>query len=227
MSQSSWHSSALGRLIHATEARLLGQALEGVFGPVQLQLGHWGQGLELWPLQSPRRPLLIAATPGLDTHVVARLTHLPIPGACADAVLLAHSLEFGDDPLALLREADRVLMGEGTLLVLGFNPASPWGWRAAASRSGFPPGLLRVITERRVREWLSLLNYEIEPVRHGLYALPFGAAEHAPASTRRGWVYPFPAGVYLLRARKRLYGVTPLRVRLRPAVLGGVLEPSG
>ena len=78
-----------------------------------------------------------------------------------------------------------------------------------------------------MREWLSLLNYEIEPARHGLYSLPFGAADGAPASTRRGWVYPFPAGVYLLRARKRLYSVTPLRARLRPAVLGGVHEPSG
>lgn len=227
MLESSWHSSALGRLIHATEARLLAQALEGVFGPVHLQFGHWGQGLELWALQSPRRPLLFAPGPGMDTHVVARLTQLPIAGACADSVLLPHSLEFGHDPLALLREADRVLMGEGTLLVLGFNPASPWGWRAAASRSGFPPGLQRVITERRVREWLSLLNYEIEPARHGLYALPFGAAEGAPPSTRRGWVYPFPAGVYLLRARKRLYSMTPIRPRLRQAVLGGVLEPSG
>lgn len=227
MSESSWHSSALGRLIHATEARLLAQALEGVFGPVQLQLGHWGQGLELWPAQPPRRPMLIAATPGLDTHVVARPTQLPLASAGADAVLLAHALEFGDDPLALLRETDRVLMGEGTLLVLGFNPASPWGWRAAASRSGFPPGLQRVITERRVRDWLSLLNYEIAPARHGLYTLPFGGSDAAPASTRRGWVYPFPAGVYLLSARKRLYSVTPLRARLRPAVLGGVLEPSG
>lgn len=227
MLESSWHSGALGRLTIATEARLLAQALEGVFGPVQLQLGHWGEGLELWPAQSPRRPLLCAPQPGLDTHAITRLSQLPLAGTCADAVLLAHALEFSDDPLALLREADRILMGEGTLLVLGFNPASPWGWRAAASRHGFPPGLQRVIPEWRVRDWLSLLNYELEPARQGLYTLPFGGEQRASASLRRGWVYPFPAGVYLLRARKRLYGVTPLRRRMRPAMLGGALEPSG
>jgi hypothetical protein len=43
---------------------------------------------------------------------------------------------------------------------------------------------------------------------------------------RRGWFYPFSAGVYLLKARKRLFGVTPLRARKRPAVLGGALEPT-
>jgi hypothetical protein len=46
---------------------------------------------------------------------------------------------------------------------------------------------------------------------------------------RRGWVYPWPAGAYLLKARKRLHALTPLRPRLkerRPSVLGGIAEPS-
>ncbi len=221
-----WQSGALGRMTIASEAQLLGRALEGVFGPVLLQLGHWGEGKELWPQGPQRRPQLIAPQPGAGTDAIARLAELPVANACADAVLLAHALEFSDDPLAVLREADRVLMGEGSLMVMGFNAASPWGWRAAASRRGFPPGLRRVIPLRRVQDWLSLLGYEIEPSRHCLYTLPFGGAGGAPASVRRGWFYPFPAGVYLLKARKRLYGVTPLRARLRPAMLGGALEPT-
>ena len=221
-----WQSGALGRMTIASEAALLGRALEGVFGPVLLQLGHWGDGKELWPQGTQRSPQLIAPQPNGATDVIARLAQLPVANACADAVLLAHALEFNDEPLAVLREADRVLMGEGSLIVMGFNPASPWGWRAAASRHGFPPGLQRVISARRVHDWLSLLSYEIEPARHCLYTLPFGGAEGAPVSVRRGWFYPFPAGVYLLKARKRLYAVTPLRARLRPAVLGGALEPT-
>lgn len=210
----------------SSEAELLARALEGVFGPVLLQVGHWGDGKELWPQGPQRRPLLIAPQAGSGTDLVSLLAHLPVANACADAVLIPHALEFSDEPLALLREADRVLMGEGSLIVIGFRPSSPWGWRAAASRRGFPPGSRRVISERRVHDWLSLLGYEIEPVRHCLYTLPFGGAGGAPSSLRRGWFYPFPAGVYLLKARKRLFGVTPLRARLRPAVLGGALEPT-
>jgi SAM-dependent methyltransferase len=221
-----WQSGALGRMTIASEAELLARAIEGVFGPVVLQLGHWGDGKELWPLGPQRRPLLVAPQPGRGTDVIARLAHLPVANTAADAVLLAHALEFSDEPLALLREADRVLMGEGCLIVMGFKPTSPWGWRAAASQCGFPPGLQRVIPERRVRDWLTLLGYEIEPTRHCLYTLPFGGAAGKPSSMRRGWFYPLPAGVYLLKARKRLFGVTPLRARLRPAVLGGALEPT-
>jgi len=210
----------------ASETELLAQALEGVFGPVLLQLGHWGDGKELWPTGPQRRPQLIAPQPGMGTDLVAQLAQLPVPNACADAVLLAHALEFSNEPLALLREADRVLMGEGSLIVMGFRPSSPWGWRAAVSCRGFPPGLQRVISERRVHDWLAVLGYEVEPARHGLYRLPLGAMGGTSSSTRRRWFYPFSAGVYLLKARKRLFGVTPLRARHRPAVLGGALEPT-
>ena len=53
---------------------------------------------------------------------------------CADAALLPHTLEFAADPYAVLREVDRVLVGEGQLLVLGFRPVEPVG-RARALES--------------------------------------------------------------------------------------------
>jgi SAM-dependent methyltransferase len=151
-----------------------------------------------------------------------------LASATADAVLLPHALEFERDPYAVLREADRILMGEGRLIVLGYRPASPWGWRAAASQNGFPPGLLRLLPESRVRDWLVLLGYEVECVRYYLYTLPFRSKATAPSevSVRRGWVYPLPAGGFLLKARKRLYGITPTRARRRRMVMSGALEPT-
>ena len=69
--------------------------------------------------------------------------------------------EFADDPDAIVCEFDRVLVAEGQLLVLGFQPGRLWGMRARWSRTGFPPGMRRVLSERRLREWLVLLGYEI------------------------------------------------------------------
>ena len=69
-----WQSGALGRMTIASEAQLLGRALEGVFGPVLLQLGHWGEGKELWPQGPQRRPQLIAPQPGAGTDAVARFS---------------------------------------------------------------------------------------------------------------------------------------------------------
>lgn len=220
-----WHRGVLGRTTIAAEADMLARALDGVFGPVALQMGRWGEATELWPSGSQRRLGVIAPEPGSGTDLVAHLAQLPVANACVDVVLLPHTLEFSSDPLAVLREADRVLMGEGCLLVIGFSPASPWGWRAAISRRRFPPGLQRAISARRVTDWLNVLGYEVEPARHGLFMLPFGSAARS-RGVRRRWFYPFPAGAYLIKARKRLYGVTPLRFRSRPAVLGGAFEPT-
>ena len=49
-----------------------------------------------------------------------------------------------------------------------------------------------------------------------------------PSMLRRGWFYPWPAAAYLIKARKRVYTLTPIRPRLRerPRVFGGLVEPE-
>jgi SAM-dependent methyltransferase len=149
-----------------------------------------------------------------------------------DAVLLPHTLEFASDPYAIVREVDRVLVGEGQLLVLGFRPWSLWGLRARGSRSGFPPGLRRVLPERRVRDWLVLLGYEVVASRRYLYCSPWSPGLSPGEATarilNRGITHPLPGSAYLLKARKRVYTLTPIRPRLRekPAVLGGLVKPT-
>ena len=45
-------------------------------------------------------------------------------------VVLPHVLEFEANPHQVLRESERVLIGEGHVVILGFNPWSLWGlWR--------------------------------------------------------------------------------------------------
>ncbi len=46
----------------------------------------------------------------------------------------------------------------------------------AASRTGFPPGMRRVLSERRVRDWLVLLGYEVVAAQHYLYRCPWSRA---------------------------------------------------
>lgn len=229
-----WQRSRLGRSLIQAEAQLLATTFDDVFGLELLQLGTWGMGRELLAPSRIRRQSVVAdaaeASAGAD--LIANLAHLPVNSGSVDAVLLPHTLEFAADPYAVLREADRVLFAEGQLIVLGFRPASLWGLRSAASRAGFPPGLRRILSARRVRDWLRLLSFEIVSVRRYLYHLPrppAGDIESAvPRMLRRGWFYPWPAAAYLIKARKRLYTLTPIRPRLRERhrVLGGLMEPS-
>jgi SAM-dependent methyltransferase len=230
---SSWWESALGRALLAAESELLSTALEDVFGWELLQIGAWGKARELLAGSRTRRQSLIAAAafPG-GADIIARPSLLPVSGDCVDAVLLPHTLEFAPDPYAVLREVDRVLTGEGQLLVLGFRPWSLWGMRARWSRTGFPPGMRRVLSEGLLREWLVLLGFEVVAAQRYLYLSPWSRGPSARAGTatvlRAGLTYPLPAGAFLLKARKRVYSLTPVRPRFRekPAVIGGLVKPT-
>ncbi len=224
-----WWASPLGAALIAAESQLLGEALEDVFGWELLQIGAWGGSRELLAGARTRHQAIVAA-PGLSAgaDIRARPTQLPVISDSIDAVLLPHILEFATDPYAIVREADRVLVGEGQLLVLGFRPWSLWGVRARFSGSGFPPGIRRVLSERRIREWLVLLGYEVVSAQHYLFRGPWSGGLAAGRMLRRGLTYPLPANAYLLKARKRIYTLTPIRPRFRerPAVLGGLVKPS-
>ena len=230
---SAWWETAIGRALLAAESELLGEALEDVFGWELLQVGAWGNGRELLAGSRTRRQSLIAAAGfPIGADIIARPSQIPINSDCVDAALLPHTLEFAPDPYAVLREVDRVLVGEGQLLVLGFRPWSLWGMRARWSRTGFPPGMRRVLSERLLREWLVLLGFEMVAARHFLYLSPWSRGlargEGTGRMLRRGLTYPLPAGAFLLKARKRVYTLTPVRARFRekPAVIGGLVKPT-
>lgn len=224
-----WFGSPRGAALLGLEAALVAEELDDCFGWEMLQLGAWGEGRALLRGARTRSQALAAVAPVAGADFVSRLTQLPVASDSVDAVVLPHTLEFESDPYAVLREADRVLAGDGKLVVLSFAPWSPWGLRAATTRDGHPPGLRRLISERRLRDWLRLLGYEVGESRRYLHELPWGEPEVGNARLRRSWWYPLPAGAFVLKARKRLHSLTPLRPLLRDrraSVLGGLTEPS-
>ncbi len=95
---------------------------------------------------------------------------LPFPENSIDAILMPHTLEFTSEPHATLREAQRVLVPEGRLIIIGFNPKSLWGLQHAsiylAQKLGICQhplitNLKEPIKYHRLRDWLSLLNFDI------------------------------------------------------------------
>ena len=210
------------------------EALDDVFGWELLQLGLWGPRDSLLSGCRTRRHAVVGSERSRlsDADVGARLSQLPVANGSVDAVLLPHTLEFETDPFAVVREADRVLAGEGQLIVLGFRPFSLWGFRSRAISRGYPPGLKRMLGVRRVCDWLELLGYDVGLNRSYLFAPPWGGVAPRPGVPsdllRRGWIKPWPAGAYLLKARKRVYTLTPIRPRARERVqpIGGLVKPT-
>ena len=169
-----------------------------------------------------------------------------------DAILLPHTLELVEDPYAVLREAERVLCAEGCLMICGFNPFSGWGLRRAFAhhlrRSVFPPQAERLLSERRLRDWVALLGFDVDSVYGYLGLLPTkgrpprsgdaAARETSAAAPAARAVAPTPpfatpraawtAGAYMLKVRKRVKTMTLVRPRrrVRQRVLVGAAEPT-
>jgi hypothetical protein len=114
-------------------------------------------------------------------------------------------------------------------MICGFNPFSGWGVRRAfahyVGRPAFPPQTRRMLSERRLRDWVAVLGFDVDSVYGYLGMLPTkGRPRAAAAETRAAWL----AGAYLLKARKRVKTMTLVRPRRRSRqrVLVPAAEPT-
>ena len=226
-----WLAGPFGRLLVAAEQSEVATALEHVFGNQFVQIGRWGPPDAFLPLaRTPRRALV--AEPGARGDCVSHASSLAIQSQSVDAVLLPHTLEFEPEPHEVLREVERVLVGEGHIVVLGFEPAGAWALRHYLTRQGFPPGLTRLLSRGRLRDWLRLLGFDVLETRRFVHALPIEGLSAGPVARglqRVGSRLDGRLGnAYLLKARKRVYSLTPIRPRRRQAqrLAGAVAEPT-
>ncbi|RQH00189.1 class I SAM-dependent methyltransferase [Paraburkholderia dinghuensis] len=167
------------------------------------------------------------------------LLDLPFEAQSVDLIVMPHTLEFTSDPHRLLREAERVLMPEGQLLIVGFNSLSLWGARQSASKltgQPFLPARQDLIAFTRLKDWIKLLGFELERGRFGCYRPPLATdkwlARYAfmEAAGDRWW--PIFGAVYMVTAIKRVQGmrlVGPLKVKkpvLAPSLTAAATTPS-
>jgi SAM-dependent methyltransferase len=224
---SDWFEGPLGARVLREEAALATLALDTVFGFELLQVGAWGPARHLLTGARTQHTTLLAPELATGVTLCAPLDSLPFRSDSIDAILLPHTLELVEDPYAVLREAERVLTGEGCLLICGFNPFSGWGagrmFNRYFGRPAFPPQTQRMLSERRLRDWVALLGFDVDSVHGYLGFLPLtgGLSEVHP---RRA----LTAGAYLLKARKRVSTLTLVRPRrrVRQRVLVGAAEPT-
>jgi len=237
-----WLASPRGQGLLREETRQVADALESVFGDHFLQIGHWG-GDRFLPFARTRRAAALCECPGAGASAVVAPECLGIQSDSVDAVLLPHVLETNSDPHSVLREVDRVLRPEGQLIVLGFNPLSLWGVRHTLSRRRFPAGVQRLISESRLRDWLSLLNFTVQQTSYYFYHAPLLRRPVADRDAEGGRqarravveglfrlgrrVTPL-AACYAIVASKELFPMTVIRPawKTRPRLVSGLVNPT-
>lgn len=150
------------------------------------------------------------------SQVRGRPDALPFVANCLDLLVLAHPLELSDQPHGVLREADRVLVGNGHLLLVGFNP---WSWYGLYRLFGVRrfPWDRHFYGFRRIKDWLSVLNFEIQDCRYAAFRPPIQSRilqqRTRALEIQARWRLDHLGGVYCVLARKLRVPVTPVRER--------------
>jgi len=241
--RSHWLETGTGAALLFEESCQVAAVFENVFGDQFLQIGAWGAPDLFRRHARTQRYAIVAANRGPGVDFVSAPEDLAVASDSIDAVFLPHLLETTVDPHAVLREVDRILRPDGHVVVAGFNSWGWWGLRHYLARGRFPAGGRRMVSEYRVRDWLNLLDYNVQPGRFYHLAPPIyrlqrpviGVADAGTsdagdgataAASYRGW-NPL-ASCYLLVARREVFTVTRIRpaFRRRTQLVGSLINPT-
>jgi len=150
-----------------------------------------GQGVVPWPAETRRLTALVEET------------HLPVPDALYDRIVLVHALENADSVRAMMREVWRVLAPEGKLLLVVPNRRSLW---ARSERTPFGHG--RPYSKGQLERLLSECLFSADRCERALFLPPFEA--RAFVRSAAWWervgekMWPEFAGVLLVEATKHV-----------------------
>ena len=221
-----WWQSKTGAYLLKQERAALNDTLPTIFGYYLVQSGCWGQPGMLTEASTIRTRLIVGECGAAGAGVAGDPCYLPFLSDAVDAVLLPHTLERVAEPEQVLREAERVLRGEGHVRVLGFHPWGPWGIMRHFRRDPWDGRFMRL---GRLKEWLGVLGFETVQIRHIVHRPPWrsrGMLLRSAFLDRLGW--RMTSGVYLIVAKKRVFSMTPLRrkrSRRQPA-FSSVAKPT-
>lgn len=254
-----WLAMAPGQSLLDWEQQQMDRLVADVFGFHALQLGlpeldalranrmphRWlavDTAYQTWSPPAELAPLVhepVQGEAGLVTGAPLGLRcdfeALPFPSSSLDLVVLPHALELARDPHHTLREVERVLVPEGRVVIAGFNPASLWGlWQrmgrwGASSALVLPQG--EFIAYWRLRDWLRLLDLEVEAGCFGCYR---PMVRQQRSWDRLAWMenagdrwWPVLGAVYFVVAVKRVHGMHLVgkvrRSRMSPAAAPAVV----
>ncbi len=230
-----WLETAVGRQLALVERECVDRMIENSFGHFLVQIGCAGDFSAAFEHSRIRSYVVInerLCSRWYGSPLRAKPAELPLAPASVDALVLPHTLDFALQPQRVLREAERVLIPEGRILIIGFNPWSTWGLMRGLLRHRRPPWCGNQLTSSRLIDWLHLLGFQLEVREWLLFRPPLRSAY----SCRLDWIeeagarwWPIFGGVYVMRAVKRVSLSTPLRPRWkrRPAFLpGSAVNPT-
>ncbi len=232
-----WFARPLGCSVLEQEQYRINKILPKLFGYHVLQIGNLGQQNLLGGSRISHKITMLFAPCEDDQSGCSLLgdeESLAFAADSMDVVVMPHVLEFVSNPHKLLREVERILIGEGHLVMTCFNPWSLWGlWRLLLMWREEPPWDGHFYGYARIKDWLSLLDFELLQNEHFFFRPPL--QKSTLMRKLHFWeklgkhCWPFFGGVYIIVAKKRVVPLTPVKMRWharRQLITSGIIEPS-
>lgn len=229
---SDWYQTPLGRQWQQMQMQWVNEEIGCLFGYHLMQVGintgdHFCQQsrinhcFNVMPVVAKKDQ--DAANINADNNIkvkgclLAQAQNLPLPDDCIDVTILHHALDFAQNPHQVLKEATRVTVPRGYIILIGFNPGSFWGVyqifaRFFSSKSIYKHNRLRL---GRVKDWLALLDFSTVKSGSKGHSLPINNENYISRKrgvSRQFWGMNLPLGnIYFILARKDKSGITPIK----------------
>ena len=161
-----WYTTPAGQKYCIELHAKIDQLLPELFGYFALQVGNVCDDFDL--LQSSK--IVHKYRMNFDiknSNLAGSPFNLPFSHDSVDLILLPHTLDFAQEPHQVLREVHRVLISEGHIVLIAFNPISMMGLsKLTLLRSKRAPWAGHFYTARRLKDWLSLLDFTVTQAEH-------------------------------------------------------------
>ncbi len=199
-----WLSSSYAKRYFDVERPHIRAGIRQSIGPMALQLGEY---LPASVVDDFDLPMLVKTNDCFDTtsDIVVDPAFLPFTPEVFSTVVLPHVLERHELPHQVLREAHRVLMPEGHIVLTGFSPTSLIGFQRWLRPTAVCAG--RYYSVRRVIDWLQLLGFDVVG-RSMFHYAPLSRSKKLKStfqfleSAGDRWL-PMTGGGYMISAKKR------------------------
>ena len=227
-----WYMSETGQCLFSDLEERISPILATTFGYYSLQIGCPGMAQRLHESCRVKHQFTLD---DLDSQTMIRAnpSMLPVASDSVDLVVLMHHLSNTSEPHAVLREAFRILIPEGKLVIIDFNPMSLWGLRYFfQSWLEHVPFKGHFYTARRIDDWMRLLGFDQDRHYRAGYLPPIQKTSITRHMTwfekgSRKWL-PVLGALNLLVYNKNISPLTPVRHRwvTRKILPGKIARPS-
>lgn len=224
--QDIWVETILGQRLLAREQQVYDCAVADVFGFHAVQVGLQ----QINCLKNSRIPNIIFA--GNDKgHLRCISSDLPFAESSVDLLCMPHALEFSENPHQTLREASRVLVPEGYLILTVFNPYSAWGIRKLFTKKETYPWCGHFFSMSRIKDWLALLGLEFVESQFFGYEMPVNnerwCQRFSLTENRSGKWWSRIGGQYVIVAKKRVININLLKPNWKRSLVRQSLVVGG